>query len=119
WAALAEVERRTGQPFYAVLRFRAKHPDLHSPQIAGQLSARWGRPLTAVGVRQLLHRAREEFAELLLDEVGRSLDGPAAERLEEELIDLGLLEYCRPALERRRRLAPASQDTRPPRKDVY
>jgi len=102
WAALAEVERRTGQPSYVVLRFRADHPDLRSPQLAEQLSGRLGRPLTAAGVRQLLHRARERFAELLLDEVSRSVEAPAAERLEQELVELGLLEYCRPALERRR-----------------
>src|SRR5207253_7447 len=70
WAALAEAERCTGQPFYAVLRFRADRPDLRSPQLAEQLSALLGRPLTAAGVRQLLHRARERFAELLLNEVG-------------------------------------------------
>ena len=55
----------------------------------------------AGGVRQTLHRARERFADLLLDEVIQSLDHPDAERLEQELIDLALLEYCRPALERR------------------
>ena len=33
-------------------------------------------------------------------EVARSLEGATAERIEQELQDLGLLEYCRPALER-------------------
>jgi hypothetical protein len=37
----------------------------------------------------------------LLDEVRHSLENPEADHLEEELIELGLLEYCRPALERR------------------
>jgi hypothetical protein len=30
------------------------------------------------------------------------MDDPTVETLEEELIDLGLLEHCRPALDRRR-----------------
>src|SRR5438132_3830592 len=101
WAALAEVEAATGRPFHAVLRFRAEHPEMRSPQMAEQLAARLGRPFTAAGVRQILHRAREKFADLLLQEVTDSLENPTAEQLEQELVELGLLDYCRPALERR------------------
>jgi len=100
WAALAALEARTGQPFYAVLRFRADHPEARSPQMAEQLAAQLGRPFTAAGVRQVLHRAREKFADQLLEEVAHSLDSPTAEELEQELVELGLLDYCRPALER-------------------
>ena len=57
--------------------------------------------MTAVGVRQTLHRAREKFGALLLDEVIHSLENPGPEQVEEELAELGLLDYCRPALERR------------------
>jgi RNA polymerase sigma-70 factor (ECF subfamily) len=101
WAALAQGETASGQPLYAVLRFRADHPEMRSPQMAEQLTAQLGRPFTAAGVRQILHRARERFATLLLDEVTHSLGNPLAEELEEELVELGLLDYCRPALERR------------------
>jgi RNA polymerase sigma-70 factor (ECF subfamily) len=69
--------------------------------MAAQLSTELGKPLTAAGVRQLLHRARERFADLLLEEVAQSLAEPSPERLEQELLELGLLEYCRPALQRR------------------
>jgi RNA polymerase sigma factor (sigma-70 family) len=100
WAALAEISTATAQPYYAVLRFRADHPDLRSPQMAEQIAARLGRAFTAAGVRQILHRAREKFADLLLDEVTQSLDRPTAEQLEQELVELGLLDYCRPALQR-------------------
>jgi RNA polymerase sigma-70 factor (ECF subfamily) len=100
WAALAEIEARTGQPFYAVLRFRADHPEMRSPQLAEELTARLGRPFTAAGVRQTLHRARERFAGRLLDDVTHALEHPTAEQLGEELVELGLLEYCRPALGR-------------------
>jgi RNA polymerase sigma-70 factor (ECF subfamily) len=101
WAALADSDATTGQAFYAVLRFRADHPELHSPQLAEQLTAGLGRPFTATGVRQTLHRAREKFAELLLNEVIHSLDSPRAVQVEQELVELGLLDYCRPALQRR------------------
>jgi RNA polymerase sigma-70 factor (ECF subfamily) len=101
WAELAEIETRTGQPFHAVLRFRADHPEMRSPQLAQQLAVQLGRPLTAAGVRQTLHRAREKFADLLLDEVAHSLENPTVDRCVEELVELNLFDYCRPALERR------------------
>jgi RNA polymerase sigma-70 factor (ECF subfamily) len=101
WAALAEIDAATGQPFYAVLRFRADHPQMRSPQLAEELTVQLGRPFTAVGVRQVLHRARGKFADLLLDEVTHSLENPTAEKCVQELVEVGLLDYCRPALERR------------------
>ncbi len=100
WDGLAALEQATGQPSYTVLRFRAEHPQLHSPEMAEKLSTLLGKPQTAAGVRQALHRARDKFAELLLYEVRQSLENPTRERLEEELIDLGLLEYCKPALDK-------------------
>ena len=101
WEALARVEKTTGKLYHTVLRFRAQSPDVPSALMAEQLSARLGRPLTAAGVRQTLHRARDRFAELLLDEVACSLETDDPEKLEQELIDLGLLAYCRDALQRR------------------
>jgi RNA polymerase sigma factor (sigma-70 family) len=100
WAALARIETKTGQPFYAVLRYRADHPEMRSPQMAVQLTAQLGRPFTAVAVRQTLHRARQKFAALLLEEVAQSVENPTPEHLEQELLELGLFDYCRPALER-------------------
>jgi len=96
WEALAEA-----QPvFYAVLRFRATNPKLPSAQMAQQLSRQLDKPLSADGIRQALHRARDRFAELLIHEVAQSLENPTMEHVEEELRDLGLLAYCQPALAR-------------------
>jgi DNA-directed RNA polymerase specialized sigma24 family protein len=100
WTALSAYEQQTGQPCYTVLRLRAEQPQLRSPELAGRLSEMLSRPISAVAVRQALHRARDRFADLLLEEIRHSLAAPTAERLEEELVDLGLLEYCRPALDR-------------------
>lgn len=102
WEALAEYQLKTRRPFYAVLRCRADNPEWSSEQLAEEMSRRLAKPLTAAGVRQTLHRAREKFADLLLEEVAHSLKSPTLEHLEEELLDLGLIDYCRPALERRR-----------------
>jgi RNA polymerase sigma-70 factor (ECF subfamily) len=101
WAGLSAIEKESGQPYYTVLRFRAEHSDLPSAQMAERLGVKLGRKVTAAGVRQTLHRAREKFADLVIDEVVHSLENPTVEQLEEELIDLGLLIYCQPALQRR------------------
>jgi RNA polymerase sigma factor (sigma-70 family) len=100
WSALAEVEKETGQPFHTVLRFRVEHPDLHSAEMAAQLGTLLGRTLTAAGVRQTLHRARDRIADLLIADVAQTLESCTPEDLAQELIDVGLMEYCRPALQR-------------------
>lgn len=102
WQKLADDQERSGKPYHTVLRFRVDHADLHSPELAAGLSEKLGKPINAGAVRVLLHRAREAFAELLLDEVVESLADGSLDEAEEELIELDLLEYCRPALERRR-----------------
>jgi RNA polymerase sigma-70 factor (ECF subfamily) len=102
WAKLDEEEQTSGKPYHTVLRYRVDHPDLHSPELAAGLSEKLGKPINAGAVRVLLHRARDAFAELLLDEVLESLETGSLDEAEEELIELELLEYCRPALDRRR-----------------
>ncbi len=102
WAAVAETERTSGTPYHAVLRFRSEHPDLRSPEIAEQVGEKIGKPLTSASVRVLIHRGREMLAEHVLDLVLESLDGASLGEAEEELIELDLLTYCRPALDRRR-----------------
>ncbi len=101
WARLEETQRRTGKLHYTVLRFRGEHPDLSSGAMAEQLGKKLGKTLTAAGVRQTLHRAREEFAELVFDEVVHSLESPTVQQIEDELTELGLIDYCRPLLEKR------------------
>jgi hypothetical protein len=102
WAALQAYEQQTGQLVYTVLHYRADHPELRSPELAERLSALLGRSLTATTVRVQLHRGREKFAYLLLEEVAQALDSPSEQALEDELIELDLLEHCRPALKRRK-----------------
>ena len=100
-AELAAHQQRTGQPYYDVLRFRMNHPEITSAQMADRLSLQLGRSIKDNCVRQLLHRARAKYVDLLLDELAASLQQPTAEQIEQELIVLGLLDYCRAGLRRR------------------
>jgi RNA polymerase sigma-70 factor (ECF subfamily) len=102
WEALESIEKQTGQLYHTMLRFRASAPDVKSEDVALELGKRLGRPLTAAAVRQTIHRAREKFADLLLEEVARSLETTDVNRLEQELVDLGLLPYCQDALAKRK-----------------
>jgi RNA polymerase sigma factor (sigma-70 family) len=103
WEALARLEETSGQPYHTVLRMKVENPELHSPELAERLSGPLGRTISAGGMRMLLQRARDRFVELLLEEVKGSLMSPTEEELEQELIDLGLMEYCKSLLQRHRR----------------
>lgn len=101
WSGLQRLEEENQQPYYTVLRFRADHPDLSSAEMAEKLSAQLNKSINAPAIRKTLERARERFSDLLLDEIAQAVDGTSREAIEAELVDLGMLEYCRPALERR------------------
>jgi RNA polymerase sigma-70 factor (ECF subfamily) len=101
WDALAEVERSSGKPYHTVLRFKIQHPEMGGAEIAENLSQQLGKPLNDQAMRQTLHRARSQFADLLLDEVSRTLGTPRPDELTQELVELRLLDYCKSALERR------------------
>ena len=100
WAALEAMEASTDRPVFTVLRARVEAPEGRSSELADQLSQKLGKPVSAASLRVMVHRARGEFARLLLEEVAQTLDAPTRTTMEEELIELGLLEYCRPAMER-------------------
>jgi RNA polymerase sigma-70 factor (ECF subfamily) len=99
WQALGQAR----PTFHAALHLHVRQPELPSAELARQLSERLRRPFTPGNVRVALHRAREKFAELLLDEVAASLEAPAEADLLEELRDLRLLKFCASALGRRLR----------------
>ncbi|MGC1274533.1 MAG: sigma-70 family RNA polymerase sigma factor [Planctomycetaceae bacterium] len=103
WRALDEHERSSGSPYHTALRLRVDGPEMRSPELAAKLSERLNKPMTAENARVVVHRARDRFAELLLNAVAESLDDPSPDTIEEELIDLRLLDYCRDVLNRRRK----------------
>jgi RNA polymerase sigma-70 factor (ECF subfamily) len=97
WKALKQANAL----YHAVLLHRIENPDATSAEMAEQLAATVGKPLTAASVRKTLQRAHEKYADLLLEEVAVSLEGSPLESLEQELQELNLMQYCRQALLRR------------------
>jgi DNA-directed RNA polymerase specialized sigma24 family protein len=96
WAALAERSAARGDHFYEVLRLKADDPTRTSAALAEELARRHGRPVTAAGVRQTLHRARSQFVEFLRAEVAASVPTTDPAAVDAELADLRLLAYCDP-----------------------
>jgi RNA polymerase sigma-70 factor (ECF subfamily) len=102
FAALEAFEQRTGQPLYTLLHFRVENLKLPVADMARQLSGRLGQEPSAEWLYKHLHKARQKFADLLVAEVARTLDCPGVEEVGQELAELGLLQWCRPALDRSR-----------------
>ncbi len=101
WAMLEQQQTASGKPYHTVLRVRVEHPEVRSPELAELVGQKMDKPITAGTVRVMLCRAREKFGDLLIDEVAHSLADATPEQVEEELIDLDLWRYCKPALDRK------------------
>jgi hypothetical protein len=99
WHALEQHERdHPGSVAHTVLRLKAEHIDEDSEALARRLSEKLGKPVRADAFRQQLRRARVRFAQALLEEVARGLDDPSPLRVEEELIETGLMVYVQDLL---------------------
>ena len=96
WKALEAYQRQTpGCVYHTLLRLRADYPDDDSPALAERLAAATGRSWRADALRQQLRRTRLRFAQLLIEELARCLTKPTPDAIEEELIDLGLMEFVK------------------------
>jgi RNA polymerase sigma-70 factor (ECF subfamily) len=99
WSALEDHQRRHPDSVaYTLLRLRTDFPDETSEQLATRLSETTGRTIRADALRQQLRRARVLFAQLLVEELADGLDQPTPDRIQDELICLGLYEYIRDVL---------------------
>jgi hypothetical protein len=99
WESLEEHERRSpGNYACTVLRLTADHPQADSVELAELTSTAVGRPLRPDAFRKQVSRARRIFAECLLEEMVQTIENPTADRVEEELIEVGLMPFVRPFL---------------------
>ena len=93
WSALQDFESAKQTQYYSVLFLRTEHPSSSSEDLAGLFSDQRGRDVTAAWIRQTLHRARSKFAELLIEEVSKTLNSNSRQEISDELADLGLKKY--------------------------
>jgi len=96
WAALEDYQRANkGNISYTLLRLRTEFPDDTSDELAQRLGKKLGRNVRADAVRQQIRRARVRFAELLVKEIADGLDNPTPDRIEDELVAVGLLDLVK------------------------
>lgn len=101
WRHLESHEKASGEPWFTTLRIRVKQPKLTSSELAEEVGRQCGRIRSDTAIRKVLERSRKLFSELLLAEVAEGLESPSRDAVEQELIDVGLHDWCRAALDRR------------------
>lgn len=101
WRQLEAREKAVGEPWFTTLRIRVKQPKLSSSELAEEVGRQCGRARSDAAIRKVLERSRKLFSDLLLAEVAEGLESPSRETVEQELIDVGLYDWCRAALDRR------------------
>jgi RNA polymerase sigma-70 factor (ECF subfamily) len=107
WRRLERHQHRSPDNlFHTVLRLCARHPGEDSKTLAERASQLSGKPLRPDAFRKQVSRARLKFAEFLVQEIAETLDRPAPEDVEQELIDLGLMVYVHDFLPLHRRNHP-------------
>ncbi len=99
WSALESHQRRhEGNLCHTVLRLTAEHPESDSATLAELTVRHSNRPLSVEAFRQQVSRGRRLLATFVRDEVAATLERPRPDEVNEELLNLGLMEYVGPYL---------------------
>jgi RNA polymerase sigma-70 factor (ECF subfamily) len=92
-AALEAECEKSGDPHAAVLKIEMENRPQTSAEKSAILSRVLSRAVRADNYRQMFRRARVRFADLLIQEVSKSLTNPTAELIREEMTELRLAKY--------------------------
>ena len=101
WQMLEAHQKKRGGIYYSLLRIRASEPDIEQSLLIDVVEKQTGVRVKPGNIRVTLHRARQKFADFLLEAVAASLSDRTESFLEDELIALDLKKYCTEALQRR------------------
>lgn len=97
---LRQVEAKSKVPYFAALQMRVRERRPTYAEIAAELNAAQPeKPYNEAGIRKIVERAREKFANALLTEVSRSLPLPTKSDIEDEVAQLRLLPYVQTHLQ--------------------
>lgn len=101
WETLKDLERWNDRPYTMVLSLSIPPDRRPAREIALQLPLQNGRPATEGFVRTVRMEAAHALQDFVLAEVWDSIQDPSADRVEQELADLGLLKDLTKAIQRR------------------
>ncbi len=86
---------------HTVLFLHVQNNQISSQSVADEIARKFDRDCTANNARVMLHRARDKFAELLLEQVRQSMPQSTVQDLVTELRELNLLKQCESAMAKR------------------
>lgn len=96
WRQLEQHERTSPQGMhFTALTLAVDFPNETSEQLAVRATDQLQRPVNAAAFRKQLSRARQHFAQLIVEEVSQTLSSDVHRDLGEELAELGLLPYVK------------------------
>ena len=101
WQQLKEDQNQRGGIYYSLLRLRAENPNAVHQDLVNLVGEETGTQPRVSSLRVTLHRARQRFADYLVEAVASSLSDRSQSHLEDELIALNLKKYCDEAFARR------------------
>jgi RNA polymerase sigma factor (sigma-70 family) len=101
WQQLEEDQSERGGIYFSLLRARADNSEISHDDLIDEVEKQTGTRPKAGSLRVTLHRARQKFADYLVEAVAASLSDRSESYLEEELISLDLKKYCKDAIARR------------------
>lgn len=93
WEQLQSFEVEKANYYYAVLYLRSQNPEASSDELALEFTQRHSKVVSPDWIRQNLRRARRKFGELLIEEVGRTVNSIDRNDVDEEMASLGLKKY--------------------------
>jgi RNA polymerase sigma factor (sigma-70 family) len=103
WRALRRHEHEFPDSLlYTVLRLSTARTNDSSTELAARVSRKSGREIRPDAFRKQLSRARRRFAELVVEEVARTIDDPTDEAVADELAALALMRHIQPLVKRSR-----------------
>jgi hypothetical protein len=101
WQQLEKDQSERGGIYFSLLRARADNSEISHDDLIDEVEKQTGTRPKAGSLRVTLHRARQKFADYLVEAVAASLSDRSESYLEEELISLDLKKYCKDAIARR------------------
>jgi len=93
WELLQKYEIEKFNHYYSVLHLRAQNPEASSSELALKFAQLHNKEVSPDWIRQNLRRARRKFGELLIEEVGRTVNSIDRNVVDDELASLGLKKY--------------------------
>ena len=98
WESLEASEENGNSKSFSILKVRIENPAADFTELSKKLTTLLDKEVSVGNARVLVHRARSKFAKEMIGKISETLEIATKGAIEEELIDLRLIDYCRDEL---------------------